>query len=809
MAAVDTKMNPNFSNLLQLQHRGYAQLLQTFDGRVNEHESLSGMHPISGKVGPDTEQSPHGCTLVSTRILHDSYRVDPGLIASCQISNKRKRAETPVGLGPGTPMNTLEETLLASIDADSILLDLPATDRFLPLFHQAKTESDQAKLLFVLATTAKRADKASSVEAFESFGGMKIARQWLDTAVSYRQHTLLHYILITLKELPLQLASITDARINEPIVQLRKTAANEHVKRAAQDLLKHWKTTFTEKPKESSSPPSKPKQTSSSTAAAASSKSGSDLLGKLLEKKKLDAKQASVTKPKDSFITKMVQNHNIKKQQEAAAVVSSPKEVALPTIARFDQVQSQPAATSNTRRIRWADEHGAELTKIKLIDSWRDTILHSDRDDDPSSPTTGHSFKDAKLREHANEKFAFLNKSKERKKVEPTMPWRTPPTIAFPEGVTARPMELDTNESMAQTNRTRKDVEWMILGDEVPPPNPQEWSRTPADLTLGPAAPIPLSDGDELSSAAPVGGPSAAAVDNIGLTRDLGPLEKSTIALLLQNEHVLGQVYDEAQRNGRRISDQRVLEIIHMGNRGGGAPLLSNPPPLLSKPKAPLLSAPPLNAAPLLSNPPPVGGYGGGGYGYSGGPSSGGGYNGAPPPHTTGGYGGPPSGYKPPPQGGGYGGPSQGYGGGSNGYGPPPSNGGYGPPGGGGYGGGYGYQDDNNRKPFNKRPAGGLLHEPGYPSKRPAPGPPMGGGGPPSGGPISTYKYKQVPCIYFSSPAGCGKGDACTFIHDGDARSGGGGGEPKPSKYAPRAGGPMKGPKPSHYGGGGRGGGYR
>lgn len=42
----------------------------------------------------------------------------------------------------------------------------------------------------------------------------------------------------------------------------------------------------------------------------------------------------------------------------------------------------------------------------------------------------------------------------------------------------------------------------------------------------------------------------------------LGPLQKSTIALLLENEDILPQVYDEAQRNGNRIPDGRVVEIL-------------------------------------------------------------------------------------------------------------------------------------------------------------------------------------------------------------------------------------------------------
>ncbi|ETW06058.1 hypothetical protein, variant [Aphanomyces invadans] len=804
MMALETKMTPNFSNLLQTQHRGYAQMLQTFDGRVQEHEALTGVHPITGKT-----------------------------------TNKRKRGETSM---VGSPMNAFEETLIACCDASNVLRDNVATERFLPLLNQAKTESDQAKLLCVLAATAKVPERLSSVDQFESFGGVKVARQWLDKAVSYRQTSLLHFILVTLKELPLQLSSITDAKINEP------------------DLLKHWKTTFTEKPapiaKESTSPPSK------GGAKAKAAAGGGDLLGKLLLKKQ-EANKV-INKPKDSFVTKMVQNSQQLKKDAAAAAAAAPavsSPVALPTIARFDQVQSQlPSAAPSSRRIKWADEHGSELTKIKLIESWRDLIMHNEKDD-PSSPmVTGGTFKDAKLREHANEKFALQNKHKEessrsRAVAIPTVSWRTPPTLQLPEGVTPRFTE-ETNETMAQTNRTRKDMEWMILGDEVPPPNPQEWVRTPAELSLGPTATIPLSDPNEMPQ--PVASPpsvvsSIQSANEASLLQALGPLEKSTLSLLSSASDVaMTQVFAEAQRNGRRISDARVVDILNQYRRGT-PPLLSNPPPHNASRLPPNASAPPhvsapsqLNAPPLLSNPgyvggrdgpsgpPPYGGNGGGGYGPPSSSNSGGGGYG-PPGANNNGFNTPNSGapfngpYKPPPST--YGAP------------PPQSfnapNNGYNAPHGGGYGGyqdrgardsgylgeGYGYgagggypdehrysdpsqryADDGPR--FNKRnPHESGMPDMSYPSKRPAFALPHGGGGGPG-----SYKYKQVPCIYFNSPAGCGKGEACTFIHDEDARGAGG---VAASKYAPRGGHgppPFKGggPKPNYYGGGGgRGGAFR
>ncbi|RHY30865.1 hypothetical protein DYB32_003955 [Aphanomyces invadans] len=643
MMALETKMTPNFSNLLQTQHRGYAQMLQTFDGRVQEHEALTGVHPITGKVRylhHDTirEMFPALLNPCISSSFPSKFGMVLGIAALTtffhdQTTNKRKRGETSM---VGSPMNAFEETLIACCDASNVLRDNVATERFLPLLNQAKTESDQAKLLCVLAATAKVPERLSSVDQFESFGGVKVARQWLDKAVSYRQTSLLHFILVTLKELPLQLSSITDAKINEPVVQLRKTATNEHVKRAAQDLLKHWKTTFTEKPapiaKESTSPPSK------GGAKAKAAAGGGDLLGKLLLKKQ-EANKV-INKPKDSFVTKMVQNSQQLKKDAAAAAAAAPavsSPVALPTIARFDQVQSQlPSAAPSSRRIKWADEHGSELTKIKLIESWRDLIMHNEKDD-PSSPmVTGGTFKDAKLREHANEKFALQKyvpttimpfvavahatvlcskhkeeSSRSRAVAIPTVSWRTPPTLQLPEGVTPRFTE-ETNETMAQ----------------------------------------------------------------------VCPTFRMVCTLIVQS---------------------------------------------------------------MLNS-----GYLGEGYGYG----AGGGY---PDEHR-------------------YSDPSQRY------------------------------ADDGPR--FNKRnPHESGMPDMSYPSKRPAFALPHGGGGGPG-----SYKYKQVPCIYFNSPAGCGKGEACTFIHDEDARGAGG---VAASKYAPRGGHgppPFKGggPKPNYYGGGGgRGGAFR
>ncbi len=284
---------------------------------------------------------------------------------------------------------------------------------------------------------------ASLVSAFEDFGGMKIAKQWIDATVSFNQTTLLHLLLTVLKELPIQLSSITEARINEPIVALRKTATNELVKRAAQDLLKHWRSRFTEKPKENVSPQAKepaptatlPAATAPSTVGRVLSKSN-DVLGNMLRKQTSNSKKS---KKKDSTLMKIVaaqQKEDRETSSFTAASTSSSSSslsvvVSLPTIERFDQAKEKdttPAAPSG-RKIRWADDVGKELANIREIPSWRDMIMHSESYDDKnnnmansninssSSPSLseaavssrgrGRSFHEAMLREHANEKHAL------------------------------------------------------------------------------------------------------------------------------------------------------------------------------------------------------------------------------------------------------------------------------------------------------------------------------------------------------------------------------------------------------------------
>jgi hypothetical protein len=49
--ALDSKMPANITNLLNTQQDGYLNLLPSFDNRVHEHEALTEMNHINGKVG--------------------------------------------------------------------------------------------------------------------------------------------------------------------------------------------------------------------------------------------------------------------------------------------------------------------------------------------------------------------------------------------------------------------------------------------------------------------------------------------------------------------------------------------------------------------------------------------------------------------------------------------------------------------------------------------------------------------------------------------------------------------------------------
>jgi len=161
--------------------------------------------------------------------------------------------------------------------------------------------------------------------------------------------------------------------------------------------------------------------------------------------------------------------------------------MALPTIKSFGAAASG-SISSNTKRIRWADEAGGELEKIKLIESWRD------------QPSAYHhvpegSFKDAKLREHEDERIAMKHhKEMEQFHVVPTHEWSMPPLVKLPQNLATRRDRIKTQEISIQDDRTRREMEYLVLDGEVPPVSPKEWTRSSSEPSRNTPLLIPLSD---------------------------------------------------------------------------------------------------------------------------------------------------------------------------------------------------------------------------------------------------------------------------------------------------------------------------
>lgn len=690
----------------------------------------------------------------------------------------------PVALDDAQPVNTTEAKLATLIDDKLRLKSTGCVTKFLQTLQHAKTEANQALVLVILRATATGADDMigeACTAAFEKCGGLKIAKKWLNEAVEWNYSDLLVLLLDVLKVLPVQLTSITEARINEPIVKLRKEAPEEKVRRAAQDLLKHWRSRFTEKEKAKTAGNTSPKgassktdsnKTSSSTPSmvtstvpksaaeaavseatalkkrpikrlerlpfgggnaavptnSASSKS-SELIGNLMQRK--SAKDATTSKAKKDSLpsdtnkqtpSSSSSESSSKPDGSTATGTGTPTsstttdEIAmqLPAIQSFKAVATTSTTAKKTKAIRWADEDGGELTKIKLIESWRDMIQYNPHQDESS-------FKDATLREHEAER-QMMKDHKEREAFHVTMShaWTTPALLQLPEPLANRRAPVMTAEAEAQSNRTRREMEFLVLDGEVPPVSPKEWTRT-NEPHRGPPKSIPLLDADATAAAAasatqPSYGFPGETEEERALREALGPLERSTIALLMENEHMLPMIYDEAQRNGNRIADARVVEIIEYHRRQGFPPphQMQMPPPSLHQRFA---------------------GSGGGG----------------PPP--------PPQGFN-----------KYGGGGGFNNSGPPPH---HGPP----VYGGPGY-DYNRPPPFGH-------HHGGH--KRKAPG---------DIGPPPKRMVKRGPngaplqCIYFTQPLGCKHGANCQYAHEmvppmghGGAEYGGGYGPPPGGRF--------------------------
>lgn len=455
------------------------------------------------------------------------------------------------------PANDTEASVLPLIDAKLQLVSAAAIDQFLQILRAAKTEPAQALLLVVLRATAtsSNAKLAKACAAgFEKYEGLKIAKQWLEDAVEWNYSDLLILLLDVLKHIPLQLTSITEARINEPIVKLRKTARAEKVKKAAQDLLKYWRSTFTEKEKPKLSPAAaaptaaaaavpavssstteqsekKPVTASSATTAtaskpadAAAAKSlkpaprrgikrlerlpygggsavsrSSDLIGNLMQRK--SAKEAAASSTSGVAKSKQDDSSSDSRSSSSEAAAASGSASSSPTLKsaadepmlmQLPTIQSFNAATSTaSKKIRWADEDGkGELVKIKWIESWRDQIQHNHQEE---------SFRDAKLREHASERSMMkTHKDSESFTVTIAHEWSTPPLVQLPEPLAARRNAPATDEIVVQASRTRREMEYLVLDGEVPAPSPKEWERTNEPNRVQPFE-VPLTDVSLLS----------------------------------------------------------------------------------------------------------------------------------------------------------------------------------------------------------------------------------------------------------------------------------------------------------------------
>lgn len=454
-----------------------------------------------------------------------------------------------------TPSNA-EASLLSLVDDELRVSSISNLPIFLQFLSRCKTEPEQTLALVVLRATSTANDAKLSracANAFEKSGGLRLARAWVDSAVTWQHNDLLVLLLEVLQTLPLQLTSITEARINEPIVKLRKNAREERVKRAAQDLLKFWRGKFTEKEKASAVPSvakEKTHETSSASklsslttpsakqvpsigASSNASKPGptkqpkvmkkrtirrlerlpfgggsavsksSDLIGNLMQRKSAkDAATAAaeVEKTKScSNKTTSTEPDNMKEEMnssksssasEGSASADDALSMPLPTIQSFKAASSTGGTTKERKRIRWADESGEELVKVQLIESWRDLVPYDPRHDD-------QSFKDAKLREHANERHALLA---QHHKVPPAVvasqarEWTTPPFLRLPEGMAARvDGKTVTDEMLVQDSRRRHVDEYEVLAGEMSIPSPKEWERV-NEPHHGPPLEIPLSD---------------------------------------------------------------------------------------------------------------------------------------------------------------------------------------------------------------------------------------------------------------------------------------------------------------------------
>ncbi|KAL7693097.1 putative Zinc finger, CCCH-type, transcription factor IIS, TFIIS/LEDGF domain superfamily [Plasmopara halstedii] len=650
----------SFTSLLDAQFCGGLQvqqqtLLQT---QATPTFSMQGMMPQLHAVGPPQCMKQQSAQQVPV-LAPGSHELPtdqaiPNILQS--MFNRKDNSR----LNP----SSAETSLMSLVDGNLRVSSIANLPIFLKILPRCKTEPEQTLGLVVLRATSTANDAKLSnacARAFEKNGGLSLARAWVESSVSWQHNDLLILLLEVLQTLSLQLTSITEARINEPIVKLRKNASDERVKRAAQDLLKHWRSKFTEKERVSMSLSTAPsgkkaqenlRKSLSPTAAAKSSPStnqgsaklvpskqskvlkkrsikrlerlpfgggsvskSSDLIGSLIQcKSAKDAAIAAATqKPEntgsldESSDAKLDQDKEFStsKQSTTTSVGEDPLSMPLPTIQSFKLASTSTVSSKERKKIRWADDNGAELVKVKLIESWRDLVPLDPRHDD-------HSFMDAKIREHANERNALLA---QHRRVPPAVAaslsreWTTPAVISLPQALAARVNVITaTDEMRVQDSRRRHQDEYEVLAGEVPISSPKEWERLD-EPHRGPPVEIPLSDAVEtepsvlpIPKSTPLMAPPASVASSFGrevyssgrysqaqsydfidrvefngrqtsdaerkLREALGPLQENTVLLLLNNPDVVPQVLEEAQRHGNRVPDARVFEIVEHYRRG-------------------------------------------------------------------------------------------------------------------------------------------------------------------------------------------------------------------------------------------------
>lgn len=448
------------------------------------------------------------------------------------------------------PVSTIEKQLQPLIDSKCRVHSLVDVETFLAIVQAAKTETEQAFVLVILRATTQLASSASSEQkrlakatarGFEKNGGLKLARSWIEKGVDNNHRDLLVLLLDVLRHLPLRLSSITDARINEPIVKLKKTARDEIVKKSAQELLKYWRARFTEKEMArtanlssakvsselsnlSSSSPVGTSATSIPTAprishrpiasAKAISNSKAHLLSRdsaiNLKKRAVKIKHleqlpfnggTSVSKTSSDLIDNLKQRNAVKEVtastnsstnsskannenaalNESCSAANENKSVTVPS--DNNPKNEQDVAMQLPAIQSFGSVSKSVSKKIRWADEQgeelvRVQLIESWRDHLPSTAgMNDESFQHAKLREHADERNA-LQSQKQRVHIQATHEWYTPPLIQLPEAIATRLQSpVKTEEYKGQTARTRHEMEYLVLDGETPQASPKEWTR--------------------------------------------------------------------------------------------------------------------------------------------------------------------------------------------------------------------------------------------------------------------------------------------------------------------------------------------